>query len=105
VCIGLCLLVPHHARAQATIPDTPAGRILRIWLDAFNSGDRAAIESYIKTYDSKQSLDFLMTFRGQTGGFELLGIESSEPKSIRFRVKEKASPTVAIGLSRRPWKT
>lgn len=97
VCLGICLLLPHHALAQSTIPDTPAGRILRIWLDAFNSGDRAALESYIKTYDSKQSLDFLMSFRGQTGGFELVGIESSEPKLIRFRVKEKASPTVAIG--------
>ena len=38
-----------------------------------------------------------MGFRDQTGGFELLAIESSEPLLIKFRVKEKASPTVGIG--------
>jgi hypothetical protein len=39
----------------------------------------------------------MLSFRGQTGGFDFLGVESSEAKAIRFRVKEKASPTVAIG--------
>jgi len=82
---------------QTAIPDTPAGRILQAWLDAFNSGDRSKIEAYVKTFDPKQSLDFMLTFRSQTGGFDLLGIESSEPKLIKFRVKEKASATVGIG--------
>ena len=97
VCLGICLLVPHHALAQTTIPDTPAGHVLRAWLDAFNSGDRAALESYLKTYDPKQSLDFMLNFRGQTGGFELLGVDKSEPSHIEFRVKEKASPATAAG--------
>ena len=83
--------------AQATIPDTPAGRVLRAWLEAFNSGDQAVMENYVKTYDPKGSADFMMKFRRQTGGFDLLDIESSEPKLIKFRVKEKGSPTVAIG--------
>ena len=82
---------------QTTIPDTPAGHILHAWLDAFNSGDRAKIEAYVQTLDPKQSIQFLTNFRNQTGGFELLGIESSEPLLIKFRVKEKTSPTVAIG--------
>jgi hypothetical protein len=51
---ALVLLVVSYGTAQSTIPETPAGRILRAWLDAFNSGDRAAIEAYIKTYDPKQ---------------------------------------------------
>jgi hypothetical protein len=86
-----------HAFAQATIPDTPAGKVLHAWLDAFNSGDRTKMEAYVKTFDPKQSADFMLSFRSQTGGFDLLAIESSEPKLIKFRVKEKASPTVAIG--------
>jgi hypothetical protein len=90
VCVG-------HGFGQAMIPDTPAGKVLHAWLDAFNSGDRTKIEAYIKTFDPKQSADFMLTFRGQTGGFDLLAIETSEPKLIKFRVKEKASPTVAIG--------
>jgi hypothetical protein len=90
VCVG-------HGFGQATIPDTPAGKVLHAWLDAFNSGDRAKIEAYVKTFDPKESADFMLTFHNQTGGFDLLAIESNEPKLIKFRVKEKASPTVAIG--------
>jgi retinol-binding protein 3 len=90
VCLG-------HGFGQTTIPDTPAGKILQAWLDAFNSGDRAKIEAYVKTFDPTKSADFMLTFRSRTGGFDVLGIESSEPKLIRFRVKEKASATLAIG--------
>jgi hypothetical protein len=93
----LFLMCLGHGFGQTMIPDTPAGKILRAWLDAFNSGDRAKVEAYVKTFDPKGSADFMLTFRGQTGGFDLLGIESSEPKLIKFRVKEKSSPTVAIG--------
>src|SRR5277367_4346341 len=83
--------------AQTTIPDTPAGNTLRAWMDAFNSGDRVKIESYVKTVDSSQSADAMISFRNQTGGFDLLSIESSEPLHIRFRVKEKGGPTTALG--------
>jgi retinol-binding protein 3 len=82
---------------QVQIPATPAGQTLQAWLDAFNSGDRAKIESYIKTTDSTQTVDAMIGFGKQTGGFDLLSIESSEPLLITFKVKEKASPTVAFG--------
>jgi retinol-binding protein 3 len=83
--------------AQVTVPDTPAGHTLQTWLDAFNSGDRARIETYVKTVEQSQSVDGMISFHNQTGGFELLSIESSEPLHIRFRVKEKAGPTTALG--------
>jgi hypothetical protein len=82
---------------QVSIPDTAAGHALRAWLEAFNSGDRAKAEAYFKAFDPSGSADMMMVFHNQTGGFELLGIESTEPLLIRFRVKEKASPTVAVG--------
>lgn len=83
--------------AQIAIPDTPAGHTLRAWMDAFNSGDRVQIERYVKTIEPSQSADGMMSFRNQTGGFELFSIESSEPLHIRFRVKEKNGPTTALG--------
>jgi retinol-binding protein 3 len=83
--------------AQMTVPDTPAGHTLQAWLDAFNSGDRARIETYVKTVDQSQSVDGMISFRHQTGGFELLSIETSEPLHIRFRVREKAGSTTALG--------
>jgi hypothetical protein len=82
---------------QTTIPDTPAGKTFRAWLDAFNSGDRAKLEAYIKAFEPQQSLERMMGFHNQTGGFDLIAIESSEPLMIRFRVKEKASSTIGIG--------
>ena len=91
------LLGAAYGLAQTTIPNTAAGHTLQAWLDAFNSGDRAKIETYVKTVDQSQSVDGMISFRSQTGGFELLSIESSEPLHIRFRVKEKGGTTTALG--------
>jgi retinol-binding protein 3 len=95
--LTLLLVLLGHGLGQTAIPDTPAGHILRAWLDAFNSGDRAKIEAYVKTFDPEKSVDLLLAVRNESGGFDLLGIESSEPKLIKFRAKEKASSTVVIG--------
>jgi hypothetical protein len=93
--VGLLLMVRGYA--QTTIPETPAGRTLQAWMDAFNSGDREKVEAYVKTIDKTQSIDGMMGFARQTGGFELLSVESSEPLHIRFRVKERSGPTTAFG--------
>jgi len=78
------------------IPDTPAGRVLSAFLDSYNSGDSARIDAFVNTYKPNIELG-LKEFRGQTGGFDLLAIEKSEKTLIAFRVKEKNSPTQAIG--------
>ena len=82
------------------IPDTPAGHTLAAWLDAFNSGDRARIESFLKTYAPQRDLDSAIAFRARTGGFDLIVIEESEKKRIVFRVKERASAAQVIGSIR-----
>jgi retinol-binding protein 3 len=91
------LLAVGCGMAQVSVPDTPAGHTLQAWLDAFNSADRAKIETYVNTIDHSQSVDGLLSFRNGTGGFDLMSIESSEPLHIRFRVKEKGSETTALG--------
>ena len=80
-----------------TIPDTPAGHALSAWFDAFNSGDRAKIEAYIQKYQPSATVDGIMGFRDQTGGFDLLTIESSQPLLIKFRVRNRNDPTVGLG--------
>src|SRR5258708_24607563 len=82
---------------QPAIPDTPAGQTLQAWLAFFNSGDRARIQAYLTKYEPAKPLDATVGFREQTGGFELLGIDKSDRLHIEFRVKEKASPTNALG--------
>jgi retinol-binding protein 3 len=95
--VMLLLLATGCLRAQTAIPDTPAGHILQAWLDAFNSADHAKLEAYVKNVDPSQSVDGMLAFHNQTGGFDLLSIESSEPLHIRFRIKEKGGPTTALG--------
>ena len=95
--IVLSLFAAFCASAQPAFPDTPAGRTLKAWLEAFNSGDRARMEAYIQKFDPTRPIDNQMNFRNQTGGFDLLSIDKSERTHIEFRVKEKAGPTTAIG--------
>lgn len=78
-------------------PDTPAGHALQAWLDAFNSADRARIEAMIAKYKPPMPVDATLNFRNQTGGFDLLAIEKSDPRHIEFRVQEKKGPTTAFG--------
>jgi len=56
-----------QAAAQTAIPDTPAGRTFKAWLEAFNSGDRALLDAYLHKYDPSKSLDNEMQFRRMTG--------------------------------------
>ena len=85
------------AWGQVAIPDSPVGRTLRAWLTAFNSGDRAQLEAYCKTYDPKQTADMMLGFQKMTGGFELVKILKAEPLHIEYLVKEKNSETRAVG--------
>jgi hypothetical protein len=93
----LSLFAAFSASAQPAFPDTPAGRTLKAWFEAFNSGDRARVEAYIQKFDPARPIDNQMNFRAQTGGFDLLSIDKSERTYIQFRVKEKNSATTAIG--------
>jgi hypothetical protein len=83
--------------AQPDVPDTPAGRTLRAWLDAFNSGDRERILAYLKKFEPGGSIEETMQFREQTGGFEVLSIDKSDRLTVQFHVKEKNSATKAAG--------
>ena len=88
---------PDVAPAPPTIPDTPAGAVLRDWLDSFNSGDPARMAAYIGRHKHPETAGGMLEFRSQTGGFDLLAIGRSDRLHLSFRVKERASPTVAVG--------
>src|SRR5262250_2999881 len=80
----LCLTCSLAAQTPA-IPDTPAGRALQAWLDAFNSSDRGRLEAYITKYEPAKSVDSELDFRNQTGGFELIKIFNSDRLRIDFQ--------------------
>jgi peptidase S41-like protein len=84
-------------QSTVAIPDTPAGRVLKVWLDAFNSGDSARISAYCRTYQPQLLVANQIAFRAQTGGFDLLSIEASQPGHIEYTVRERNSATTAFG--------
>jgi hypothetical protein len=89
IACSIVLIGLNSASADVTIPDTPAGRITSAWLDAFNSGDRARLDDYFKSYEPERHVDDFMGFRDRVGGFELLSIQKSEPRRIVFLLKER----------------
>ena len=100
ILIAILGLVPALACAETSssmIPETPAGELLGLWLDAFNSGDRGRIESFIQAHVPEIDLNAALRLRAQTGGYQLLRIEKSEPTKIIFRLLANAAPIEQIG--------
>ena len=102
--IGLLASAPLRAQAPTqagqtpvAIPATTVGQVLQVWLTAFNSGDSSTMEAYSRRYDPERASPSGMGFRNQTGGFDLLRIEKSEPRHLEFLVKEKKGPRQAFG--------
>jgi hypothetical protein len=95
--LAWALLVPGRALGQVKIPDTPAGKTLQALLDALNSGDRARMEDYVHRFDPDLAVEAMRTVYDETGGFDLIAIDDSEPLQITFRVKENLSASVRIG--------
>lgn len=84
---------------RATIPDSPIGRAFGEWLDAFNSADSVRLGAYYRKYGLQRSLEFQMARRAQTGGFDVVSIERSEPRLLEFVVQERNSDTRAYGVT------
>jgi len=83
--------------AEPAIPAGPAGEVLQAFLKAFNSGDRAALETFVKTYQPADTAEGLLSFRTLTGGFTLLSIEQSAADAIRIRVRGNGDNLEAYG--------
>jgi hypothetical protein len=91
-------IMPLGIRADVSTPDTPAGRTLRAFLDAFNSGEHDRISAYIKEYDPENSADELTSFSSQTGGFTLVSIVHGTPDKLSFLVHGRRDNVDAYGI-------
>ncbi len=88
--------------AGAGIPDTPAEKVFKAWLLAFDSGDASAMKAFSKLYDPGDKMEMFVSprFRTSTGGFEVLSVTSPEPVLVHFCVKEIKSSTRGLGSIR-----
>jgi hypothetical protein len=91
-------VMPLGALADLGVPDTPAGRTLSAFLDAFNSRNHDRIAAYVKEYDPENSADQLTAFSSQTGGFTLLSIVQSKPDKLSFMVRGRGDNVDAYGV-------
>jgi len=78
------------------IPQTPAGRLMGEWIEAFNSGDRSEILAVLDRYGRAEMLDPVLSLKNRIGGIDLISIESSTPEAIEFVAGERASATRAL---------
>lgn len=86
------------SRVEPAIPRTPAGDALRAWIEAFNSADTARLAAYARRFERDVVVSDELGFREHTGGFDLLGIERSDPQHLEFIVRERKSPMTAYGV-------
>jgi hypothetical protein len=80
-----------------SIPNTPAGHALAVWLEVFNSGDRARIETFDESRAPWLTVNRALALRARTGGYELLSIDQGDDLWIMFRAREKADSQEVIG--------
>ncbi len=86
------------SRAEPAIPRTPAGDALRAWIEAFNRADTARFAAYARRFEADVVVSDELGFREQTGGFDLLEIERTDPRHVEFIVRERKSPMTAYGV-------
>lgn len=80
--------------SQVSPPDTPAGKRLGEWLQAFNRGERAGLEKFFATAFVKENpgqAERSLGMRQQTGGFDLQKVEKSDAASITALLKARAT--------------
>lgn len=74
-----------------TIPDSPAGRQLSGWLQAFNSDNPDVFEAFMRqeypTWSAPPGAN--RNFRNLTGGFDSLGVESASDNQIVVLLRER----------------
>ena len=75
----------------------PAERQLRSWLSAFNSGDRAKYQAFLReNFPSRAArLDGDLHFLMRTGGFDIRKVESRTATSVTCLMEERAWNNVA----------
>jgi CubicO group peptidase (beta-lactamase class C family) len=82
---------PSLAGTPPELPPTPAGKVLAGYLDAVNSGNKDKLEAFIKVHrpDRPDALDRMLDLRWNTGGFDLVSIESSQARQIQAVLRER----------------
>ena len=78
--------------AQTPVPATPAVEQLRRWIEVFNAGDRAGWQRLLAQFVAPPPGPYVeqhLALRQQTGGFELVSVESASATRVTALVRER----------------
>lgn len=83
---------------QVAIPNTPAGRVFKAWLEAINSGDRKLLESFAEKFaaDTARRRGLLMVY-DEHGPMDLLAVRESQEASLEFVVNYRRTGERHVG--------
>ena len=88
--------------ASPSLPNTPAGTVVKAWYDAYGSGDTLRILDFYRRYQPERVAQNTVAFRTGSGGFDILSIERAEPRRMEFLARERKTPQTyyaAVDLS------
>jgi hypothetical protein len=96
--VALLLPSPGAAQTNVAIPDTPAGRMLGQWLQAFNSDDNAVVRKFYDEHMPEILVARAVDFRQLTGGVDLVAVKGVDPLRVIFLAKDRKTPTLGLGV-------
>ena len=102
-CLLLTITPAAAAPAPPALQQSPAGRQVVAWLEAFNSGDTATLRRFLAEHAPDAQAGSLlrlspqmMNFRGMTGGFTLVRADSVSTPRVVALVQERSSDQMAV---------
>jgi hypothetical protein len=94
----ILIRLPRSGDKVGLIPNTPAGRLLRNWLAAFNQASYPALANALPNAALASATAAQMELRRQTGGFSLLSAQEVLPGVLVFRLRDQTpSATEVLG--------
>jgi hypothetical protein len=94
--------VGAQSPAAPSLPNTPAGTVVKAWYDAYGSGDTVRILDFYRRYQPERVAQNTVQFRTQSGGFDIVSIERTEARRMEFLARERKTPQTyyaAVDLS------
>jgi hypothetical protein len=86
---------PDAAQAAPTLPDTPVGRMTKLYLQASNSGDAERIKAFLaQHFPSASNAEDFIAVRERTQGVEIISIDVATETRLELLVKSRRSGTL-----------
>ena len=81
-----------QTRPTPSIPNTPAGAVVKAWYDAYGSSDTARVTDFYRRYQPERVARNTVAYRTELGGFDILSIERAEQRRMEFVTRARKTP-------------